>query len=190
MRPSATPNRDSLGLREGLRSPAPTLTLYLCKELFVVLLGGQAGRGWQASLFCNGRHYREGGLAISISGLLHICAVLWVLSLCGGDNRPLCPEITFLHPGPSAPEAPPKPLTSRPKPHVPCPGTASPKKSSRGHPTPLDQIPVAPPTSLPLCEHQEQRACHNPSLPPEWLLRQSAPAHLALFHLASESQIF
>lgn len=45
MRPLATLNRDSLGLPEGLRSPAPTLTLYLCKELFVVLLGGQAGRG-------------------------------------------------------------------------------------------------------------------------------------------------
>lgn len=70
--------------------------------------------------------------------------------------------------------APSKPLTSRPKPHVPCPGTACPKKSSRGHPAPLDQILVAPPTSLP-CVTPGAEDLPYPSLPPQWLLGQSPP---------------
>lgn len=92
MRPSATLNRDFLGLPEGLRSPVPTLTLYLCKELFVVLLGGQAGRG-QAGLFLG--LVGEGGLAISVSGLLNIYAVLWVLSRLEGTTDPCAPETPF-----------------------------------------------------------------------------------------------
>lgn len=77
MRPSATLNRDSLGLLEGLRSPAPTLTLYLCKELFVVLLGGRQGGAKQASL---SQYCRGGRFDISTSGLLNI----YIYMLCYG----------------------------------------------------------------------------------------------------------
>lgn len=92
---TATLNRDSLGLPEGLRSPAPTLTLYLCKELFVVLLGGQAGRGYadlSFSVFLVG----EGGLAISFSGLLNIYMLCCgFLAYMEGTTDPCAPEIPF-----------------------------------------------------------------------------------------------
>lgn len=170
MRPSATLNRlpwppggaeepcphpDSVSMQRALCGPSKGPGREgLGRPLFLSLVG-------------------EGGLAISTSGLLNIYAVLWVLSLYERNNGPLGPSVPQRHlskprsPLPLRP-APSKPLTPRPKPHVPCPGTACPEKSSRGHPAPLDQILVASPTSLPLCE---QGTCHNPSLPPEWLPR-------------------
>lgn len=77
MRPSATLNRLPWP-PGGAEEPCPTLTQYLCKELFVVLLGVRQGGARQASFLSL---VGEGGLAISASGLLNIYAVLWVLSL-------------------------------------------------------------------------------------------------------------
>lgn len=90
MRPSATLNRDSLGLPEGLRSPAPTLTVSMQRALCGPSRGsGREGLGRPLFLSLVG----EGGLAISISGLLNIYAVLWVLSRLEGTTDPCAPEI-------------------------------------------------------------------------------------------------
>lgn len=189
MRPSATLTRFPQP-PGGAEEPRPALTLYLCKELFVVLLG--VGRGpRQASL----RLVGEGGLGISASGLLNASDALWVFSLYGGESGPLspvcAPEIPFqTQVSPSfAPEAPPGPLTSRPKPHVPCPGTTCPAKSSRGRPAPLDQTPVAPPTPLPLVWSPGAEDLPS-SLSASRVAGHLAPAHLALLHLGSGSQTF
>lgn len=90
MRPAATLNRDSRASR-GAEGPCPTLTLYLCKELSVVLQGVRQGGARQASL---SQSYRGGGLDISTSGLLNIYMLCYgFLAYMEGTTDPWAPYV-------------------------------------------------------------------------------------------------
>lgn len=100
-----------------------------------------------------------------------------------------CPSTRVL---PFALEVPSRPPTSRPKPHVPCPGTTLPcEGSSRGRQSyPLGQ--PAPFPRLPgggICECQELRCttqhpqCRRGGVQAGWALAPGSPG-LALFGLA------
>lgn len=92
--------------------------------------------------------------------------VWWVVTFMEGAVDPgphLCPRGTFPNPGHLLC---PRPLQglSHPgqSPHVPCPGTACPTTSSRGHQPPWTSFQWAFSRPCPCV------TCHHPCLPQEW----------------------
>lgn len=121
---------------------------------------------------------------------------LSVFNLYEGDTGPLgtlcVPEIPFQPGSPPLPLRPLQGLPSHPGQSPMClvqepPALQSPAEGPRS-PGPDVSGSFLPP-SLPVWDYQEQRTCHHPSAPGV-LVGQSAPAHLALSHLGSGSQIF
>lgn len=122
---------------------------------------------------------------------------LSVFNLYEGDTGPLgtlcVPEIPFQPRSPPLPLRPLQGLPSHPGQSPMCLVQEPPALQSPAEGTPLPwtrcQWLLSPPPSLPVCDYQEQRTCHHPSAPGV-PVGQSAPAHLALSHLGSGSQIF